>query len=63
MDNYRINLTLKLNWANILTVVFIILKLCHVISWSWLWVLSPTWILLLLTTIIFVIFKTLWGRG
>lgn len=63
MDSYRINLTLKLNWANILTVVFIILKLCHVISWSWLWVLSPTWILLLLTTIIFVIFKTLWGRG
>lgn len=26
----------------ILQIVFIILKLCKVISWSWWWVLSPT---------------------
>lgn len=24
--------------------VFIILKLCNVIDWSWVWVLSPLWI-------------------
>ena len=28
----------------ILLVVFIVLKLCHVIDWSWWWVLSPLWI-------------------
>lgn len=28
----------------VLTIVFIVLKLCNVISWSWLWVLSPIWI-------------------
>jgi len=27
-----------------LTVAFIVLKLTHVIEWSWLWVLSPIWI-------------------
>ena len=32
----------------LLTIVFIVLKLCGVISWSWLWVLSPIWILGLL---------------
>jgi hypothetical protein len=33
-----------LNFAEGLTLVFIVLKLCKVISWSWLWVLSPLWI-------------------
>ena len=31
----------------VLTVVFIVLKLCEVIDWSWIWVLSPIWITLL----------------
>ena len=29
-------------WA--LQIAFIVLKLCHQIDWSWLWVLSPLWI-------------------
>lgn len=28
----------------LLTVVFIVLKLVGVIAWSWWWVLAPTWI-------------------
>ena len=27
-----------------LTITFIILKLCSVINWSWIWVLSPIWL-------------------
>ena len=27
-----------------LLMIFIVLKLCGVIDWSWLWVLSPLWI-------------------
>jgi hypothetical protein len=27
-----------------LTIVFVVLKLCGVIEWSWWWVLSPLWI-------------------
>jgi len=28
----------------LLGVAFIVLKLCHVINWSWWWVLAPFWI-------------------
>lgn len=30
--------------AGLLGIVFIVLRLCEVISWSWWWVLSPFWI-------------------
>ena len=33
-----------IGFAGLLTIVFITLKLCGVISWTWLWVLSPLWI-------------------
>jgi len=33
---------INLGIANILTIAFVILKLCHVINWSWWFVLSPT---------------------
>lgn len=29
---------------SVLTIVFIVLKVVGVIDWSWVWVLSPTWI-------------------
>ena len=41
--------------STILGVVFIILKLTGVISWSWLWVLSPFWIPLALVALILII--------
>lgn len=33
-----------LNFLEVLLIVFIVLKLCKVITWSWWWVLSPIWI-------------------
>jgi Flp pilus assembly protein TadB len=33
-----------IGFCGLLTVAFIVLKLCGVISWSWVWVLSPIWI-------------------
>ena len=30
--------------GNLLAAVFAALKTCHVIGWSWWWVLSPIWI-------------------
>ena len=30
--------------SGVLLVVFIVLKLCEVIAWSWWWVLCPLWI-------------------
>lgn len=35
-------------FSGLLTVAFIVLKLCGVIAWSWWWVLSPLWISLLI---------------
>ena len=39
-------------FANMLTIVFVTLKLTEVISWSWLWVLSPLWIQVLFGALI-----------
>ena len=33
-----------IGFVGLLTIVFVTLKLCDVIAWSWWWVLSPIWI-------------------
>lgn len=33
-----------IGFGGLLTILFIALKLTHVIHWSWLWVLAPLWI-------------------
>jgi len=33
-----------IGFLGLLTILFIALKLTNVISWSWWWVLAPTWI-------------------
>ena len=47
-----------LSFCSVLTIVFIILKLCDVIHWSWIWVLSPLWIPIILV-ILFLLFAKL----
>lgn len=37
--------TIELGFIGPLTIVFITLKLCGIIAWSWVWVLSPLWII------------------
>ena len=39
----------------ILFIVFLVLKLCKVISWSWLWVCSPLWIGAIIGVVAFII--------
>ena len=41
-----------LGFSSVLTIVFIVLRLCGVISWSWIWVLSPIWIDIIVTLIL-----------
>ena len=36
-----------------LTLLFIVLKVTDVISWSWIWVLSPIWLSACLSVIVF----------
>lgn len=33
-----------IGFVGLLTIAFIVLKLVGVITWSWVWVLSPIWI-------------------
>ena len=40
---------------SILLVAFIVLKLCGVITWSWLWVLAPLWIPIAFVLVILLI--------
>ena len=44
-----------IGFAGALAILFIGLKLGNVITWSWLWVLSPIWIPLALAILIFFI--------
>lgn len=44
-----------IGFAGMLTILFIGLKLCGVIAWTWWWVLSPIWISALLVVAILVI--------
>lgn len=50
--------TLSIDLLELLGVIFIVLKLCNIIHWSWLWVLSPIWISVLYV-IIFIVIYTL----
>ncbi len=34
----------NIGFLDVLLIVFVILKLTGLISWSWVWVLSPIWI-------------------
>ena len=46
-----------IGFVGLLQITFIVLKLIGVISWRWLWVLSPVWIsTLLCLLILFIIF-------
>lgn len=48
-----------IGFAGLLTIVFITLKLCGVVAWSWWWVLSPMWItfgiFLVILAVVFVV--------
>ena len=50
-----------IGFAGLLTIVFIILKLCGIIAWSWWWVLSPLWISTILWVILVIIVLLMGG--
>ena len=50
-----------IGFVGLLTIAFIVLKLCHVIEWSWLWVLAPLWIAGGLTVLVLLVFLIIVG--
>lgn len=45
--------------VEVLLIVFLVLKLCKLIDWSWWWVLSPLWIWVLIYLILKIIIRIL----
>lgn len=43
---------MQIGFPGLLTLIFITLKLTDYIDWSWVWVLSPLWISILLAIVI-----------
>jgi len=39
-----VNSSSGIGFCGTLFIVFLVLKLCKVITWSWLWVFAPLWI-------------------
>lgn len=52
MDREK-NYTASTSICTVLLIIFITLKLCNLITWSWLWVLAPLWIPVALVLVIY----------
>jgi hypothetical protein len=55
MPDNSTNITIGSQFLGLLTIAFIVLKLCHVINWSWFWVLFPLILSIPIAFIIFII--------
>ena len=44
-----------IGFTGLLTIAFIVLKLLGIITWSWVWVLSPIWIDAILVAILLTV--------
>jgi len=51
-----------IGFVGLLTIAFIVLKLIGIIKWSWLWVLSPIWISILLIILVISIIALKSGK-
>ena len=49
------NTTGSIGFCGVLAIVFIVLKLIGVISWPWIWVLSPIWIPIVLAVLYIIL--------
>lgn len=52
-----------ISFAALLGTVFIVLKLCKVITWSWLWVTAPFWIPLAVAGVLLAVAGVLYLIG
>lgn len=54
-ENKSSSVSCGIGFTGLLTIVFIVLKLLHVIEWSWWWVLSPA-LFSIAVTVLFLVF-------
>lgn len=58
-ERNKTNIATGLSFTDLLAIVFIVLKLTKVITWSWWWVLSPLWIPLAVGLVLIIIWLIL----
>lgn len=49
------NFSCNIKLSTLLTIIFIVLKLCNLITWSWWWVISPILIKIGLWVLVFLL--------
>ena len=54
-NKVKVDLTLGAAFSIFLTIAFIIFRACNVITFSWLWILSPLWGFAVFSILIFVV--------
>ena len=62
MREEKNRISINLAYPSLLTTVFVVLKLCEVIDWSWWWVLTPLWVsivLVILGVLLYAFIKSL----
>ena len=59
MEDYSYTTSGGVSFCGLLGIVFIVLKLCNILNWSWIWVLSPIWIdaLIIIIFILWILIK------
>lgn len=55
MEDNKKKTSSGLGIVGVVQIVFIILKLCNVIDWSWIWVMAPLWIWAGVLAVIFLL--------
>ena len=50
----------EIGFSGLLTIAFIVLKLCGVISWKWIWVLAPMWISIAIVFLVVILLFFIW---
>lgn len=63
MNDSKSTMANGITFGGLLTCIFIALKLLKVITWSWIWVLSPLWILTVIRLAIFIILFIIISRS
>ena len=51
----KVNVNVGGGFYGLLGIAFIVLKLCNVITWPWIWVLAPIWIPIALAIVLIII--------
>lgn len=60
MENNKSSSSAGIGFTGALQIVFIVLKLCKVINWSWWAVLIPTWIGIGIFLLVIIIYLVTW---